>query len=213
MGTAKDLEMSPFEAARRLLGLEAEGLSIGDQIDLAFQDADLVPLLVQENYLNHRPRIARNEERRMAIIAKAADAFSCGDLANRSVRQYQNWGLQPFALAAGTVFPATYMRGPRETFGLYPTEQNFPRFTAWLGNNSSYGKQRRLQGELHTRMLSNGAVECDRTALRLSYLPLLRTTLLRPLVQRQKEGVPEVLSVMRDYCLSREDIDFITDVT
>jgi hypothetical protein len=28
MGTAKDLEMSPFEAARRLLSFEGEGLSL-----------------------------------------------------------------------------------------------------------------------------------------------------------------------------------------
>lgn len=62
----------------------------------------------------------------------------------------------------GTVYPSTYMRGGREVFGLYPNEPNFPRFTSWLGNNSSYGKQRRLLGELHTRMLSSGHLECDR---------------------------------------------------
>jgi replication factor C subunit 1 len=64
----------------------------------------------------------------------------------------------------GTVYPATYMRGSRETFGLYPNEPNFPRFTLWLGQNSSSGKQRRLLGELHTRMLSSGGIECDRCA-------------------------------------------------
>jgi len=32
----------------------------------------------------------------------------------------------------GTVYPATYMRGNRETFGLYPNEPNFPRCAAWL---------------------------------------------------------------------------------
>lgn len=137
----------------------------------------------------------------------------------------------------GTVYPATYMRGNRETFGLYPNEPNFPRcaasgawrcwasiagsvcfwvhalgylcadsaasqvlafgvspvctcrmcglscrqakaslsspatparpcrrFTAWLGQNSSSNKQKRLLGELHTRMLSSGSIECDRCA-------------------------------------------------
>lgn len=213
-GTAKDLEMSPFEAARRLLDSDAcSGLSLADQIELVFQDADLVPLLVQENYLNHRPRIAANDSARMACIAKAAEGFSAGDVANRSVRQYQNWALMPFAAAMGTVNPATYCRGARETFGLYPTEQNFPRFTMWLGNNSSQGKQKRLLGELHTRMLSSEAVECDRTAVRLSYLPVLRTALTKPLVEKGKEGIPEVLELMKDYCISREDYDFITSVT
>ena len=146
----------------------------------------------------------------------------------------------PAAVAVGTVLPAVYMRGSRETFGLYPGEPNFPRwvggraggapaaclpaclsilhvrmhaclrarlppappthaptrapthprcprsFTAWLGQNSSAGKQKRLLGELHTRMVSSGALECDRTALRVSYLPVLRSALTRPLVTQVK---------------------------
>lgn len=87
-----------------------------------------------------------------------------------------------------------------------------PRFTAWLGNFSSSNKQRRLLGELHTRMTSSGSLECDRTALRLGYLPLLRNSLVQPLVGKGKEGIEEVLHQMADYSLAREDIDFITGV-
>ena len=47
MGGSKDADMSPFEAGRKLLSLESERLSLNDRIDLVFQDADLVPLLVQ----------------------------------------------------------------------------------------------------------------------------------------------------------------------
>lgn len=36
-------------------------------MDLVFQDADLVPLLVQENYVNHRPKIAQNDAMRMQV--------------------------------------------------------------------------------------------------------------------------------------------------
>ncbi len=61
------------------------------------------------------------------MVAKAAEALSAGDVANRSVRQYGNWGLMPFAAAMGSVLPAAYMRGARETFGFYPGEPNFPR--------------------------------------------------------------------------------------
>lgn len=83
--------------------------------------------MLQENYINHRPSLARSDQQRLAILAKAADAFSIGDLVNRRVRQNGNWSLMPFAGVAGSVLPATYMRGMRETFGLYPNEQNFPR--------------------------------------------------------------------------------------
>ena len=47
MAVGKDAEMSPFEAARRLLSSESERMSMGDRVDCVFQDMDLVPLLVQ----------------------------------------------------------------------------------------------------------------------------------------------------------------------
>jgi hypothetical protein len=51
----------------------------------------------QENYLNHRPKIAGDDAQRLRIIAKAAEGISAGDVATRAVRQYQNWSLMPFA--------------------------------------------------------------------------------------------------------------------
>ena len=35
------------------------------------------------------------------VIAKAAEAFSAGDVVNRRVRQTQNWGFSPFAVVMG----------------------------------------------------------------------------------------------------------------
>ncbi len=57
-------------------------------------------------------------------------------------------------------------RGPREIFGLFPNEMNFTRFTAVLGNLSSHNKQRRLLGELTTRMLASGSCISERGAVR-----------------------------------------------
>ena len=70
------------------------------------------------------------------------------------------------------------------------------RFTAWLGQNSSQGKQRRLLGELHTRMTSSGHLSSDRIGLRTSYLPALRYVLINPLATLDKEGIPEVIETM-----------------
>lgn len=87
--------------------------------------ADVIDHLhLQENYLNHRPNMAQTEQTRLALVAKAADAFSMGDIVNRAVRQHQNWSLMPFGATIGSVLPATYMRGPRESFY---GEMNFPR--------------------------------------------------------------------------------------
>ena len=46
---------------------------------------------------------------------------------------------------------------------MYPAgETNFPRFSAWFGANSSSGKQRRLLGELHTRLAASSNFVSDR---------------------------------------------------
>ena len=119
MGAIKDFEMSPFEAARKLLSPESTSLSLSDQLDLVFQDMDLVPLLVQENYVNHRPRIAHSEAMRMQVLAKAADALSQGDVVSRVMRSGQNWGLMPFVGLVGTVFPSAYMRCVAEGLGFF----------------------------------------------------------------------------------------------
>ncbi len=67
-------------------------------------------------------------QQRLRALAKAADAISLGDLVSTAVRRGQNFSLWPVQAAVGTLLPATYMRGSRETFGLYPNEMNFPRW-------------------------------------------------------------------------------------
>jgi replication factor C subunit 1 len=206
--TTQDLVINPFDVSRRLL---TEELRLQEQIDLIFQDADLVPLLVQENYLNHCPKISAGKSlTRLRVVAKAADGISTGDVINRAIQQHQQWHLMPLTATMSTAYPSTYMRGSRETFA--SGELNFPRFSAWLGRNSSTGKQRRLLGELHARMLSSGKITCDRFALRLSHISLLRDALTRPLL-KGKDGIDSTISLMQEYGIIREDIDFITDVT
>lgn len=43
---------------RRLLESSSALMHFNERMEMVFADADLVPLLVQENYLNHKPTIA-----------------------------------------------------------------------------------------------------------------------------------------------------------
>jgi replication factor C subunit 1 len=79
---------------------------------------------------------------------------------------------------------------------------NFPRFTAWLGNNSSARKQARIVGELNTKLLAAGVV-CDRRNLRLHYLPALRDALTRPLATDGADGIEPVIELMQAYLINR----------
>jgi replication factor C subunit 1 len=81
-------------------------------------------------------------------------------------------------------------------------EMNFPRFTQWLGANSSARKQARIVGEINTKLLAAGVV-CDRQNLRLQYLPTLRMALTQPLVTQGADGIDAVVDVMQSYLISR----------
>lgn len=70
------------------------------------------------------------------------------------------------------------------------------RFPAWLGQNSSAGKQRRLLGALHTKMTASGNMHADRTGLRISYLPAFRPALTTPLLREGKEGIPDIIALL-----------------
>ena len=83
-----------------------------------------------------------------------------------------------------------------------PGEMNFPRFTAWMGNNSSQGKQRRLSAELNTKVLAAGVV-CDRQSLRLHYMPTLRLALTMPLAKNGADGIQDVIPIMQSYLINR----------
>ncbi|GAX74453.1 hypothetical protein CEUSTIGMA_g1902.t1 [Chlamydomonas eustigma] len=229
-GAAKDADLSPFDVSRRLFEPSMATCSINDQLDLVFADSDLVPLLIQENYVNHRPVIAGNDEQRMRALAKAAESISSGDVINSALRRSNNWSLGPAALTLMGIVPATYMRGPRELLGLpNGNEMNFPRFTAWLGNYSSSNKQRRLLGEVTTTMGSSGHMPSHRSVVRTEYLSALRTLLTQPLRQigstasgaaagaaaapSQEAAITTLLELMDSYCISREQFDYVVDVT
>ncbi len=59
--------MSPFECARKLLDGSQAALSLSQKMDLVFQDMDLVPLLIQENYVNHKPNLGVTDEQHLKV--------------------------------------------------------------------------------------------------------------------------------------------------
>lgn len=47
----------------------------------------------------------------------------------------------------------------------------------------------------------------------MDYLPYMRNSLTEPLVRREAEGVPEVIQLMDEYDIIKEDYDNILEVT
>ena len=210
----KDLDMGPFTAMDKLTNRDAGLLTVTERLNLVFQDSDLIPLFVQENYLQYRPFAARNDAERLQIVANAATCISHGDIMNRSVRMKQNWGLMPYANMVSSVMPASMVRGGRETFHEY--ERNFNRFPGWLGKNSSAGKMKRLLHEVHSHAMTSNAFKADSAGMRCDYLPLIKDLTSRPMWEppqgKGKEGIEDVMEIMNSYCLTRQDWESIYDL-
>lgn len=202
---AKHVALKPFDIVGRLLaaGLYGELLhtSLGDKIDLYFNDMDFTPLMVQENYLATRPSRGGSKSAHLLLVARAADLILQLDLVNSLIRGLeQQWLLLPFHAVMLLVRPGLLVAGLVTRI----------EFAKWLGQNLKSLKFSRMLQELqyHTTMRTL----VDKVGLRLDYLPVLNTKLRQPLEQRQAEGIDDTIAMLDYYYLSREDWDNMSEM-
>ncbi|KAH9606291.1 hypothetical protein KSS87_014959 [Heliosperma pusillum] len=215
VSNAKDEDISPFTAVDKLFGFNGGKLRMDERIDLSMSDLDLVPLLIQENYINFRPSSLGKDDsgmKRMNSLARAAESIADGDIINVQIRRYRQWQLSQSGAVCSCIIPAALMHGQRETFT--QGERNFNRFGGWLGKNSTMGKNRRILEDLHVHMLASSGSFIGRGNLRLDFLTLLSKQLTEPLRALPKEeGVKNVVEFMDDYSFSMEDYETLMELS
>uniref|UniRef100_A0A5B7ACB2 Replication factor C subunit 1 n=1 Tax=Davidia involucrata TaxID=16924 RepID=A0A5B7ACB2_DAVIN len=215
LSSSKDEDISPFTAVDKLFGFNAGKLRMDERIDLSMSDPDLVPLLIQENYINYRPSSVGKDDngmKRMSLIARAAESIGDGDIINVQIRRYRQWQLSQTGSLASCIIPAALLHGQREI--LEQGERNFNRFGGWLGKNSTMGKNFRLLEDLHVHLLSSRESNLGRTPLRVDSLTLLLKQLTDPLrVLPKDEAVEKVVEFMDFYSISQEDFDTIVELS
>ncbi|PIA54206.1 hypothetical protein AQUCO_00900631v1 [Aquilegia coerulea] len=215
LSSAKDEDISPFVAVDKLLGFNGGKLRMDERIDLSMSDADLVPLLIQENYLNFRPSSAGKDDngvKRMNLIARAAESIGNGDIINVQIRRYRQWQLSPSGCLSSCIIPAALLHGQREI--LAQGERNFNRFGGWLGKNSTMGKNLRLLEDAHVHLLASREFISNRETLRVDYLSHMLRQLTDPLrVLPKDEAVQKVVEFMDTYSISQEDFDTIVELS
>ncbi|KAI5970435.1 rfc1 [Candida margitis] len=198
----KQIILKPFDIAGRLL---SSGLwtspkqNLNEKLDLYFNDIDFAPLMIQENYLNTRPRLAGPH---IKHVAQAADDISLSDSINSLIRSSeQQWSLLPFHGLMSTVKPSY------EVAGQVTGRLNF---SAWLGQNSKQMKYQRMLQELqyHTRVKTS----TTKQELRLDYLNPLWVKLNTPIKQLGEAGIDQTIDTMDEYYLTKEDYDNISDM-
>ncbi|XP_056345158.1 replication factor C subunit 1 isoform X2 [Oenanthe melanoleuca] len=201
----KDIKLGPFDVVRKVFatGEEAARMSLIDKSDLFFHDYSLAPLFVQENYVHVKPAAAGgNLKKHLVLLSRAADSICDGDIVDRQIRSKQNWNLLPTQAIYASVLPGELMRG-------YMSQ--FPVFPSWLGKFSSTGKHDRVIQELAMHM-SLRTQTCKRT-VNLDYLSYLRDALVQPLKDFGADGVQQAVTFMDSYCLMKEDVENIMEIS
>lgn len=203
----KNIALKPFDIAHRLLDgsiyteLGSQRFSLNDKIMLYFDDFDFAPLMIQENYIHTRPSVLKPGQSHLQAVADAAESISQGDLVERKIRSSEQlWGLLPLHAVLSSVRPASKVAG--QMAGRI-------NFTTWLGQNSKMGKYYRLLQELqyHTRL----STSANKFGFRMEYMPLLKKRLLNPLVNRGSDAISDVIQLLDDYYLTKEDWDIIME--
>lgn len=203
----KNVALKPFDIAHKLFEGRnytesgAKSFPLYKKMELYFDDFDFAPLMVQENYLNTKPTVLKPGQTHLEAVAEAADSISEGDLVERKIRSSEQlWSLLPFHAIMSSVRPASRVAG--QMAGRI-------NFTSWLGQNSKMGKYYRILQELqyHTRL----STSTDKLGFRMDYMPTLKRRLLDPLVKEGADGISEVIRIMDQYYLSKDDWDSIME--
>ncbi|XP_030349249.1 replication factor C subunit 1 [Strigops habroptila] len=201
----KDIKLGPFDVVRKVFaaGGEASRMSLIDKLDLFFHDYSLAPLFVQENYVHVKPAAAGgNLKKHLVLLSRAADSICDGDIVDRQIRSKQNWNLLPTQAIYASVLPGELMRG---------SMSQFPVFPSWLGKFSSTGKHDRIIQELGMHMSLR--TQTGKRTVNMEYLSYLRDALVQPLKDFGADGVQQAITFMDSYCLMKEDIENIMEIS
>jgi replication factor C subunit 1 len=85
---------TPFALMDKLFGpyswSQTSKARVSEKLEVYFQEFDLLPLFVQENYLKHKYARANEDPRhpawkKMQLTSQAADAISDGDMVDRMI--------------------------------------------------------------------------------------------------------------------------------
>jgi len=179
--------LTNFDAAKELLNSKSKSLPFHNLLDLYFIDYDLIPLLIQENYLSTFPsQNYKSKEDELESISLAADCISESDVLDKKIRTNMDWRL---LADRGLIGCCTICKINK---GFVP----FPKFPEALGKISSLNKIKRETTELKECFYSSSGEE-----IRRQILPVLYTYLVDYIVDGDIDGA---LEMMKNYHITME---------
>jgi replication factor C subunit 1 len=92
----KTINTNPFELCRLSFSDEFRNKSLIDKSDIFFSDYQLMPLLIQENYLQCKPHKVTDIEH-LNSISQAAESMCIGDVCSQMIfSKNESWSLLPY---------------------------------------------------------------------------------------------------------------------
>ena len=153
-----------FDAARELLNSKSRSKSYRELLDLYFIDYDLIPLLIQENYLSTFPSANyKSNFEELENVSLASDLISVSDDIDKKIRTQMDWRLLG---DRGLIGCCTICKINK---GFVP----FPKFPEAMGKISSLNKIKREITELKECFPSASANEIRRDILPVYYTYLI----------------------------------------
>jgi len=185
--------MSTFEACSRLLSPHREPLPLERRMDMYYVDSELMPIMVQENYLRAMDKKpAKMDE--LAVLERAAQASW---LIATADGWSNNFELMNSAALVGTVYPSALMTSPDQAFAK-------PSFPAFLMKQGTINKNDRITQDLSSRIRRRSTCG-SREFITSNYHDVFHRRLMQMLVQGSSKECAEALHA---HGLTRE---FFTD--
>ena len=165
----------------------------------------LLLLLLQEMYpsspglsMGNAPQAQLAALNRMA---SAAESIAESDVVGSRIVREQQWTLSPLQGVLACARPGFFAAG-----GI--TSQ--ARFPAFLGRFSTANKRQRLLRECASHMQAQASAA--KAEVRCSYVPALRSALVRPLRTSGSDGIEATLALLDEYSLTKDDYDALVEL-
>ncbi|KAG8815000.1 hypothetical protein FRC17_000901 [Serendipita sp. 399] len=171
----------------------------------------------KENYTKQAPARAmgligpEQDIKTLELLQKASASISDADMVDQMLRgSEQHWSLMPLHACLSLVRPASFMYGQSGPGFSFKDSSAFPQ---WLGQNSKQNKLQRQLGDIQAKMRMK--VSGDKSEIRRYYVPALWPRMVQPFAEKGrevKETIQEVIDVMDEYYLNKDDWDTIVEL-
>jgi replication factor C subunit 1 len=184
----KDLtQINLFEMTTTMLSKSCE---IHEKYKTFWLDSDIVPLMVQENYVSNISKV-KCEASQMEKLSLSSDCLCNVDLLDSKIEMV-NWELAPY-VAYNTIHAASYC-----------TARSKINFACFLGKTSKKSKNKKTINEVNEKLL---LPKINRVFCRLEYIPYILSILFDRFKNDSSKGrVTKFVVNCLDLGLTKEDI-------